>query len=83
MLLMVWIARPALMNASFDLRSRIQTISDAHFEMVRTARACGASANSAGSGGSIVGMYDGEAMYERLAAALGKLGAIIIKPRIA
>jgi glucuronokinase len=74
---------PALMNASFDLRSRIQTISDAHFEMVRAARACGASANSAGSGGSIVGMYDGEAMYERLAAALGKLGAIIIKPRIA
>ena len=74
---------PALMNASFDLRSRIQTISDAHFEMVRAARACGASANSAGSGGSIVGMYDGEAMYERLAAALGRLGAVTIKPRIA
>ena len=74
---------PALMNASFDLRSRIQTISDANLEMVRAARACGASANSAGSGGSIVGIYDGEAMYERLAAALGSLGAIVIKPRIA
>jgi glucuronokinase len=74
---------PALMNEAFDLRSRIQTISGANMEMVLTARACGASANSAGSGGSIVGIYDGEAMFERLAVALGKLGAVVIKPRIA
>jgi glucuronokinase len=74
---------PALMNEAFDLRCRIQTVSDANLEMVRTARACGASANSAGSGGSIVGIYDGEAMFERLSAALGGLGAVVIKPRIA
>lgn len=73
---------PALMNEAFDLRCRIQTVSEANLEMVWTARACGASANSAGSGGSIVGIYDGEAMFEQLAAALGKLGAVVIKPEI-
>lgn len=74
---------PALMNEAFDLRCRIQTVSPANVDLVRTARAWGASANSAGSGGSIVGIYDGEAMYERLSAELGKIGAIVIKPRIA
>jgi len=73
---------PALMNESFDLRSRIMRISEANLEMVRTARACGASANYAGSGGSIVGIYEGEAMFERLAASLGSLGATVIKPQI-
>jgi glucuronokinase len=73
---------PALMNESFDLRSRIMRISDANMEMIRTARACGASANFAGSGGSIIGIYDGEAMYDKLAAALGSLGAAVIKPKI-
>jgi glucuronokinase len=74
---------PALMNESFDLRSRIMRISDANMEMIRTARACGASANFAGSGGSVIGIYDGETMFGRLAAALGSLGASIIKPQIA
>jgi glucuronokinase len=74
---------PALMNESFDLRSRIMRISDANLAMVRTARACGASANYAGSGGSIIGIYDGEPMFERLSAELGRLGAVVIKPRIA
>jgi glucuronokinase len=73
---------PALMNESFDLRSRIMRISDANMAMVLTARACGASANYAGSGGSIIGIYDGEPMFERLAAELGRLGAVVIKPRI-
>lgn len=71
---------PALMNESFDLRSRIMRISAGNLEMVRTARGCGASANFAGSGGSIIGIYDGEPMFERLAAELGRIGAVVIKP---
>ena len=31
--------------------------------MVETARRCGASAKFAGSGGAILGTYDGEAMF--------------------
>jgi glucuronokinase len=74
---------PALMNECFDLRSRIMRISDANLAMIRTARSCGASANFAGSGGSVIGIYDGEAMFERLVAELGSLGAAVIKPQIA
>ena len=74
---------PALMNESFDLRSRMMRISEANLAMIRAARGCGASANSAGSGGSIIGIYDGEPMFERLAAALGGLGATVIKPQVA
>ena len=35
-------------------------------EMVEVARACGASAKFAGSGGAIIGIYDGDAMFDTL-----------------
>jgi glucuronokinase len=71
-----------LLDENFDLRKSIMTISPANMEMIRTARACGASASYAGSGGSIIGTYDGDAMFGRLEAALGSLGATVIKPAI-
>jgi glucuronokinase len=58
------------------------TISESNMEMIRAARSCGASAKFAGSGGSIVGMYEGEEMYGRLVAELAKLRAIVLKPII-
>jgi glucuronokinase len=73
---------PGMMNKNFDLRSKIMSISEANMEMIRTARACGASAKYAGSGGSVIGIYDGEPMFERLVRQLGKLQAIVIKPQI-
>jgi glucuronokinase len=73
---------PALMNENFDLRSQIMKISDSNLEMIKTARRCGASAKFAGSGGSIIGIYDGEGMYERLVRELGRLGATVLKPTI-
>lgn len=73
---------PDLMNENFDLRSRIMRISESNKEMICTARNCGASAKFAGSGGSIVGIYDGDEMYERLSLELRKIGATVIKPRI-
>ena len=71
-----------LMNENFNIRRTIMDIRPPDLEMIEAARACGAAAKFAGSGGSIVGMYSGEPMYERLRAALGRLGAVILKPRI-
>jgi len=73
---------PALMDRNFDLRSRVMTISPSNLEMVRTARRCGASANFAGSGGSLVGIYRDENMFELLSQELGKLGAKVIRPQV-
>jgi len=71
-----------LMNLNFDLRRSIMTISPRNIEMIEAARACGASAKFAGSGGSIVGVYEGEDMYQRLSDALRDLGAVVLKPAI-
>jgi glucuronokinase len=73
---------PAMMDENFNLRSRIMRISESNMEMIRAARRCGASAKYAGSGGSIIGMYNGEEMYRRLGDELGRIGAKIIKPVI-
>jgi len=73
---------PAMMNENFDLRSRIMKISESNMEMIRTARRCGASAKFAGSGGSIIGIYQDEEMYARLVGELGQIGASVIKPII-
>jgi glucuronokinase len=73
---------PDLMNRNFDLRSRIMTISPNNMEMIQTARRCGASAKFAGSGGSVVGIYRDENMFERLTHELGKLGAKVIRPQV-
>lgn len=73
---------PALMDRNFDLRGRIMTINPSNREMIQTARRCGASAKFAGSGGSIVGIYRDENMFERLSQELGKLGARVIRPQV-
>lgn len=73
---------PDLMNENFDLRSKIMKISDSNFQLIRTARQCGASAKFAGSGGSIIGMYTDEDMFTCLMEELGKLRAEVIKPVI-
>ena len=52
-----------LVNANFDLRAKIYQIDRGNLEMVHIARAAGATANFAGSGGAIVGTYENEAMF--------------------
>jgi glucuronokinase len=71
-----------LMDENFDLRSQIMNINEGNREMIMTARACGASAKFAGSGGSIIGMYDDEEMYARLDSEFRGIGAKVIKPII-
>jgi glucuronokinase len=74
---------PDLLNRNFDLRARIMRISPSNQEMVQTARRCGASANFAGSGGSIVGIYEDEEMFKRISLELGRIGAQVVKPKVA
>jgi len=70
----------ALMDENFELRRSIQTISPANQEMIAAARACGASAKYAGSGGSIIGDYRDEAMLADLKRTLESLGAVVLRP---
>ena len=71
-----------LVDANFDLRAKIYRIDPGNLEMVHMARAVGATANFAGSGGAIVGTYDDEAMFGKLTAAGKPIGVAVIKPRI-
>jgi glucuronokinase len=65
-----------LMNENLDLRMQMV---EAEEEDAALARAARASAKLAGSGGAIVGLYEGEAMLERLRVELGKLGARVVR----
>lgn len=71
-----------LIDDNFDLRARIYRISDGNYQMIRTARSVGATANFAGSGGAIVGAYDSEPVYEALVEAMRPLGVAVIKPKV-
>lgn len=71
-----------LINRNFDLRREVMRIHPANLEMVETARACGASAKFTGSGGAIIGLYDGEAMLDTLVRQLLPLGIEVIKPEV-
>lgn len=71
-----------VMNANFDLRRSLIHISADNIKMVETARACGASAKFAGSGGAIVGIYPDEAAFEKLTRELTKIGCRVIKPTL-
>ena len=70
-------------NASFDERLRIMHVDELTAAMVEAARAAGASANSAGSGGAIVGTLPDAEIWARLRDALERLGASAIRPRTA
>jgi glucuronokinase len=71
-----------MMDRNFDLRRKIMNISPGNIELIDTARRLGASAKFAGSGGSILGIYRGPEMYDKLVTELGRLGAQVIRPII-
>jgi glucuronokinase len=71
-----------LIDANFDLRSRIYKIDGGNLEMVQAARRAGATANFAGSGGAIVGTYSDDDAFARLKEAMGPIGVAVIKPKI-
>jgi len=71
-----------LMNMNFDCRRRLYRLAPRHIEMVELARRLGASAKFAGSGGSVIGSYRDEAMYQQLQQAFQAAGCRIFKPII-
>ena len=73
-----------LMDANFDLRASLINISPGNRRLVETGRRLGAAVNFAGSGGAVVGCYDGAPeSLRRLSSAYTDLGAKLIVPEIA
>lgn len=68
------------LDRNFDIRRSVMNISDRNIQMVETARAAGASAKFTGSGGAIIGTYEGEAVFNTLTAELKKYQVEVIKP---
>jgi glucuronokinase len=72
-----------LMDANFDLRASLCRISEGNFALVRTGRALGAHTKFAGSGGAVVGAYDGDPdRLARLRSAYEAFGARLFVPII-
>jgi len=72
-----------LVNENFDLRASLIKISPGNFQLIATGRTLGAATNFAGSGGAIIGLYDGDPeRLERLRAAYAEFGATVIVPQI-
>ncbi len=71
-----------LMDENFDTRRSIYTLPRGQVAMVEAARAAGASAKFAGSGGAIIGTYRDEAMFEELRRRLGEIHCVVLKPRV-
>jgi glucuronokinase len=72
----------ALMDENFDTRRRIYNLPPWQIAQVETARACGASAQYAGSGGAIVGVYRDERMLAEIRGRLDAIGSRTIVPQI-
>lgn len=70
-----------LIDANFNMRQQIAKLPSWQVDMVETARACGASAKFAGSGGAIVGTYEGDAMLHKLSEKLGAIGSQVVAIR--
>ena len=71
-----------LMNENFDTRCTIYNLPPWQVEMVTAARSCGASAQFAGSGGAVIGIYRDEAMFEQVRQRLAAIHCHTIKPQV-
>jgi len=71
-----------LLNQNFDIRRAVMNISERNIEMVEIARSTGASAKFTGSGGAIIGTYEGQKMFDELSGKFAKSKIEIIKPDI-
>ncbi|MBW3597382.1 MAG: GHMP kinase [Planctomycetes bacterium] len=71
----------SLINENFDTRRSICRLPEEQIRMVEEARAAGASAKFAGSGGAVVGVYHGDAMLARLRERMEAMGCKVILPR--
>lgn len=68
-----------LMDENFNIRRSICDLASGHIQMIELARAAGASAKFAGSGGAIVGVYRGESMFNDVQRQLARIGCETIR----
>ena len=71
-----------LINENFDLRLKIYDVGRGNIEMIEAARSVGVSANFAGSGGAIAGVFDDDEMFARLVEVMKPLGIAVLKPQV-
>lgn len=72
-----------LMDANFDLRARLCPISAGNRRLVETGRRLGAAVKFAGSGGAVIGAYDGDPdRLHNLRRAYADFGAHLIIPEV-
>lgn len=71
------------LNQNFDRRAQLYAISEGNMAMVNIAREAGASAKFTGSGGAIVGTFDGAEMLLELKKRLEPTGVKVIEPVVA
>jgi glucuronokinase len=71
-----------LVDRTFDLRAEIAELDPRHVRMVEVARAAGASANYAGSGGAIAGTLARPDAFDTLRRALEAEGCRVIRPTL-
>ena len=72
-----------LVDRTFDLRFSFAELDPRHVRMVELARAAGASANFAGSGGAIAGTLPDPEAFDALRATLRAEGCDAIRPTVA
>ena len=72
----------ALIDENFNTRCQLYQLSPWQVRMVETARACGASAKFAGSGGAIIGTYEDQGMFQLLCARMAQIGSKVITPLV-
>ena len=65
----------SLINANFDLRTKVMSLSDENLELVNTARNMGVSASFTGSGGAIIGIIPHQFDFDELYKALKQINA--------
>jgi glucuronokinase len=73
----------AQVDRSYDLRASIAELDPRHVRMIEAARACGAAANYAGSGGAIAGTLPSAAALPALRRALAAEECEVIAPQVA
>jgi len=71
-----------LIDANFDLRANIYTISKGNLEMIQTARAVGATSNFSGSGGAVTGTFEDDRMFAKLEEVYAPLGIKVLRPKV-
>jgi len=70
-----------LIDDNFELRRSICRLPAGQVKLVECARAAGATAKFAGSGGAIIGTCPDEATYQRLQADLSAIGCRVLRPQ--